>query len=97
MHSISREGSLSGKYRNPHVDLPLVQSLHHVVRPHLAQKEAHARDAFPKGVQYGRGGFVVGRRYEPQRQSPDLPVADTLNRADGLIQLHKYPPRFLQQ
>jgi hypothetical protein len=23
--------------------------------------------------------------------------SDTLNRVDGLIQLHKYPPRFLQQ
>jgi hypothetical protein len=74
-----------------------VEPLHHVIRPHLAQKEFHARDAFPKGVQYGREGFVRGRRYEPQRQSPDLPVADTLNRADGLIQLHKYPRRFLQQ
>jgi hypothetical protein len=74
-----------------------VQPLHHVIRPHLAQEELDAREAFPKGAQNGREGVVSGRRYEAQGQSTDLTVADTLNREYGLIQLHEHAPRFLQQ
>jgi hypothetical protein len=74
-----------------------MELLHHMIRPHLAQEEVDSREAFPEGVQNEWEGFVGGGRYEAQSQPPNLTVADALNRADGLIQLHEYAPCFLQQ
>jgi hypothetical protein len=57
-----------------------------------------ARLILGKPPKSGHGGVkaCAAPAAGPKRNAGALD-SDTLNRADGLIQLHKYPPRFLQQ